>query len=213
MKSSSKFNRKNETEIINWDEVRSRMNSVQKSLEHNLEMPEENRKEIFRSRAKVLSQEPKKEEADQNTIEILEFTLAYERYGVESSFIQEVYPLKTLTPLPCTPAFVLGIINVRGRILSILDIKKFFDLPEKGLTDLNKVIILHSANMLFGILADAVTGIRKISLRRLQPALPTLTGIREKYLKGITEDRTVILDAQKLLSDKKIIVNEEVGEL
>lgn len=210
MKSSSKFNRKNETEIINWDEVRSRMNSVQKSLEHNLEMPEENRKEIFRSRAKVLSQEPKKEDTSQKTIDILEFTLAYERYGIESSFIQEVYPLKTLTPLPCTPAFVLGIINVRGRILSILDIKKFFDLPEKGLTDLNKVIILHSANMLFGILADEVTGIRKIPLSKLQPALPTLTGIREEYLKGITEDRTVILDAQKLLSDKKIIVNEEV---
>ena len=213
MKNSSKINHKMGFERINWDEIRGRMNSVQKSLEHNLEIPEESRKEILRSRAKVLSQEPKKEEADQNTIEILEFILAYERYGVESSFIQEVYPLKTFTPLPCTPPFVLGIINVRGRILSVLDIKKFFDLPEKGLTDLNKVIILHSANMLFGILADAIAGIREITLSKLQPALPTLTGIREEYLKGITEDRTVILDAQKLLSNKKIIVNEKVGEL
>lgn len=213
MKNSGKINHKKRTERINWDEVRSRVNSVQKSLEHNLGIPEEKQKEILSSRAKVLSQEPKKKDADKNTIEILEFILAYERYGVESSFIQEVYPLKTFTPLPCTPPFVLGIINVRGRILSVLDIKKFFDIPGKGITDLNKVVILHSSNMAFGILADAIAGIRKIPLGKLQPALPTLTGIREEYLKGITEDRTVILDAQKLLSNKKIIVNEEVGEL
>lgn len=210
MNSTDKFNRKNEKEIINWDEVRSRIDTLQKYLEHNFEIPEENRKEILRSRAKVLSQEPKKEYQDQESIEILEFTLAYEQYGVESTFIQEVYPLKTLTHLPCTPPFVLGIINVRGRILSVIDIKKFFDLPERGLTDLNKVIILHSASMYFGILADSITGIREIPLTMLQPTLPTLKGIREEYLKGITEKRTIILDAQKLLSDKNIIVNEEV---
>jgi purine-binding chemotaxis protein CheW len=210
MNSTDKFNRKNEKEIINWDEVRGRIENVLKYLEHNFEIPGENRKEILRSRAKVLSQEPKKEYRDQESIEILEFTLAYEQYGVESSFIHEVYPLKTLTQLPCTPPFVLGIINVRGKILSVIDIKKFFDLPEKGLTDLNKVIILNSGSMYFGILADAITGIREIPLRILQSTLPTLKGIRGEYLKGITEERTIILDAQKLLSDKNIIVNEEV---
>jgi purine-binding chemotaxis protein CheW len=64
--------------------------------------------------------------------------------------------------------------------------------------------------MYFGILADAITGIREIPLRILQSTLPTLKGIRGEYLKGITEERTIILDAQKLLSDKNIIVNEEV---
>src|SRR5439155_25417175 len=127
-----------------------------------------------------------------------------------SSSVREVYPLKELTPLPCTPPFVLGIINVRGKILSVIDIKKFFDLPEKGLTDLNKVIIVHADEMELGILADALLGVRAIPLEELQPSLPTLTGIRAEYLKGVTKDRLVILDTEKILSDKGIIVHEEV---
>jgi purine-binding chemotaxis protein CheW len=111
--------------------------------------------------------------------------------------------------VPCTPAFVLGIINVRGRILSIVDLKKFFDLPEKGLGELNKVIILRSDSMEFGVLADAIVGVRALPLAGLQAAIPTLTGVREEYLKGITKDRVAVLDAGKILADKRIIVDEQ----
>ncbi len=209
MKNISKIDKNKKGVGINWDEVQSRLNSVQKSLESNLEIPAEKLKEILHSRAEAFSREPEKKDEDQNTIEILEFVLAYERYGVESSFIQEVYPMKTFTQLPCTPPFVLGIINARGRIISVLDIKKFFDLPEKGLTDLNKVIILHSAKMEFGILADAISGMRKIPLAKLQQELPTLTGIRADFLKGVTPDGIIILDGEKFLNDNKIIINDE----
>jgi len=124
--------------------------------------------------------------------------------------VREVYPLKELTPLPCTPPFVAGIVNVRGQVISVIDIKKFFDLPERGLTDLNKVIILSDGVMEFGILADAVVDVRNIPLEKIQSGLPTLTGIREDYLRGVTAERLVILDAEKLLTDGNIVVHEEV---
>jgi purine-binding chemotaxis protein CheW len=171
--------------------------------------PEERRK-ILKARAKALAREPKKEElALKEQLEVVEFLLAYERYGIESRFVREVYPLKDLTPLPGTPPFVLGMINVRGQILSVIDIKRFFDLPEKGLTDLNKVVILHLDGMEFGILADVIVGVRRIPLTDIQTFLPTLVGIREEYLKGVTRERLVILDAEKLLRDKKLIIHEE----
>lgn len=166
---------------------------------------------ILKERAKLLAREPKKEEVNAEAIEILEFLLAYERYGIETSFVREVYPLKELTPLPYTPPFVLGITNVRGQIVSIIDVKKFFDLPERGLTDLNKAIILHNDEMEFGILADVINGVRWIAKKEIQPSLPTLTGIRQDYLKGVTAERLVILDAERLLSDNKMVVHEEVG--
>lgn len=166
---------------------------------------------ILKARARALAREGKDKEAPEESIEVVEFLLAYERYGIESSYVREVYPLKELTPLPCTPPFVLGIINVRGRIVSVIDIKKFFDLPEKGLTDLNKVIIIHNDAMEFGILADVVLGVRSVLVKEIQPSLPTLIGVREEYLKGVTPDRLVILDAGKLLADKGIIVHGEVG--
>lgn len=142
---------------------------------------------------------------------MVEFLLAHERYGIECSCVREVYPLETLTPVPCTPAFVLGIVNLRGEIVSVIDMRRFFDLPQGGLPDLNKVIVLKSGNMVFGILADAILGVRRIPLAEIQPSLPTLTGIRDRYLKGISAERIVILDADKLLTDEGIVVQEHVS--
>jgi len=196
---------------VDWREIHDRLDTTRTTIERGWAPGPEKTREILRARARTLAQEPAPEREQDHTIEVIEFVLAYEKYGVETRFVAEVYPLRELTPLPCTPPHVLGIINVRGQILSVVDIKRFFDLPEKGLTDLNKVIILQSESMEFGILADQIAGTRLISLRELQPSLPTLTGIREEYLKGITGDRTVILDAGKLLSDRKIAVHEQVG--
>lgn len=168
------------------------------------------KEKILKARAKTLAQESKEQAAAAEYIEVVEFLLAHEKYGVESSYVREVYPLKELTPLPCTPPFILGIVNVRGQILSVINFKKFFGFPEKGLTDLNKVIILRSESMEFGLLADAILGVRSIPLAAIQPSLPTLTGIRAEYLRGVTNDQLVILDAEKILFDKKIVVYEEV---
>jgi purine-binding chemotaxis protein CheW len=118
--------------------------------------------------------------------------------------------LKDLTLLPCTPAFVLGIINLRGRILSIIDLHTFFELPKRGLSNLNKVIVLHDNAMEFGLLVDAIIASRWLSRRSLLPSLPTLTAIRADYLLGITAERLIVLHGGKILADPKIIVHEEV---
>lgn len=168
------------------------------------------KKNILKARAKILAREPEREKKAEEYLEVVEFLLAYETYAIETAYIREVYPLKELTPLPCAPPFVLGIINVRGQILSVIDLKKFFGLPEKGLSDLNKVIILHKDEMEFGILADKILGVRYIPISEIQPSLPTLSEIQAEYLKGVTKERVVVLETARILSDKKIIVHEEV---
>jgi purine-binding chemotaxis protein CheW len=168
-------------------------------------------RKILHARAQALAREPLGEDVATESLEVLEFLLAYETYGIEMSYVRETLPLKDLTPVPCTPPFVLGLISVRSRIVSVIDIRKFFDLPGKGLTDLNRVIVVHDDGMEFGILADAVLGVRTVPLAEVQPSLPTLTGIREEYLKGVTKERMTILDGKKLLSDKNIVVHEEIS--
>ena len=195
---------------IDWRQVHDRIETARLALELGLGKTREEKIGILKGRARTLSQERKEKESDTEYIEVVEFSLAYEEYAIESSYIREVYPMKELTPVPGTPPFVVGIINVRGQILSVIDIKKFFDLPEKGLTDLNKVIIIHDNTMEFGILADVVLSTRRIMLREIQQSLPGFTGIRARYLKGVTRERLVVLDAGKLLSDKNIIVHEEI---
>lgn len=194
---------------VDWSEVRRRLDAARAAAGRAWTPDPDETRRVLKARARALAREPEQAQAA-DSLELVEFLLAHETYAVESRFVREVYPLENLTPLPCTPAFVLGIVNLRGEILSVIDIKKFFDLPEKGLTDLNKVIVLQSDGMVFGILADVILGVRRVPLSEIQPSLPTLTGIREKYLKGVTGERTVVLDAEKLLTDEKIIVQEQV---
>ncbi len=203
--------RKTKRAAIDWAVVRARLDAAQAAGEQAWTPGADETRRILRERAFALSAEPVRTQTLDQSIEVVEFLLAHERYAVESSHVREVYPLENLMPLPCTPAFVLGIVNLRGEIVSVIDLRVFFDLPQTGLPDLNKVIVLESGNMVFGILADAILGARRIPLAEIQPSLPTLTGIREKYLQGITPERTVVLDAGKLLADEGIVVQEQMG--
>ena len=200
-----------DAQAIDWQKFRRRLDAVDDMLNHRLTPAVE--KDILRARARALACEPPGEEEGAECLEVLEFLLAHETYGIEMRYVRETRPLKELTPVPCTPPFVIGLINVRGRILSVIDIKKFFDLPDKGLTELNNVIVIHDGGMEFGILADAVIGTRTIPLSTLHPSLPTLTGVREEYLMGVTKERAVVLDGKKLLGDGKIVVHEEIADI
>lgn len=197
---------------IDWREIGRRMEASRVAVERIWAPTAEDTQRILRERARTLAREAVPTETADASIEVIEFLLAHERYAIATEYVRGVDPLEDLTPLPCTPSFVLGIVNVRGEILSVIDLKKFFDLPEKGLTDLNKVIVLESANMVFGIVADAISGVRRILRADIQSSLPTLTGIREDYLLGVTGERLVILDAAKLLNDGRLIVQEQVRE-
>jgi purine-binding chemotaxis protein CheW len=143
-------------------------------------------------------------------LELVEFRLASERYAVESRFVQEVHPLRDLTPLPGTPPFVTGIVNVRGQILPVYDLKKQFNLPEHGLTDLHRVLHVRGHDLELGLLADIIVSVRVLDAADLQTSLATLTGIRADYLKGITNDRVVVLDLDRILSDPRIVVHDDV---
>ena len=143
----------------------------------------------MKARAQELAREPKAGMSASETLEAVEFDLASERYAFPLAQVREVSLLRELTPVPCTPAFVLGIINVRGEIRTVIDLKKFFDLPDARITELNKIILIQNGEMQLGILADAIRGVRRIPLGEMQPALPTLTNIRADYLLGITSDR------------------------
>ncbi len=166
---------------------------------------------ILKTRAKILALETESDTSDKKYIDVIQFRLSSELYAIESKYVKEALPLKDFTSLPGIPAFILGIVNVRGKILSILNLKKFLDLPGNDLSELNKLIIIRNNSMKFGILADEIIGVRSINEDEMQSTIPTLEGYKEKYLKGITKDCVVVLDADKLLSDKKCVVYEEVN--
>lgn len=172
----------------------------------DMHMTVEQKKQIWKKRARALARETASEERKRELLDVLAFDLAHETYAFELPHVREVLPLRDVTPLPGVPPFILGLILLRGEVLSVMDLKRFFELPAKGLTDLNRVIVLASRTMSFGVLADAILGVRSLPRDRIQPSLPTFTGLRAAYLKGVSEGGVVILDAEKILGDERNLV-------
>ena len=159
---------------------------------------------ILKARAHALAQMPEEAEPLTLQLEITEFRLGGETYACASSSVHEVYPLKGLTPLPCTPAFILGIINVRGRILPVVDVKPLLGLSSLSAREFGKIVIVHAEGMEVGLLAATIVGVRVISTTILHPALPTFTESQIRYIRGITSDGTTLLDAIKLLTGSRL---------
>ena len=172
----------------------------------------EEEREILKQRAKILAASGRERKASEETLQVVAFRIDKERYAIDLAHIQEVYPLRDLTTIPGVPDFVLGVINLRGQIVSVIDIRRFFDIPHEGFTNLNRIIILESDQMIFGILADDIEGVRQIRHSEIQPALPTLTGIREAFLLGGSRDHTVILDGARILASSTLIVDQGEGD-
>ncbi|HDQ44063.1 MAG TPA: chemotaxis protein CheW [bacterium] len=168
------------------------------------------KRRILTERAKELALPVIEKKTDDSHVEVLEFLLSYEKYAMESRYVNEVFSMADFTHLPCTPDFVVGIMNLRGTILSLIDIRSFCDLPVQGLSNLNRVIVVENGQMKVGILADVILGIRQIPSASIQPPLSTMKGIRSDYLKGVTKEPLVIIDIQKILSDPQLIVDEEI---
>jgi purine-binding chemotaxis protein CheW len=166
--------------------------------------------DILRARARVLAREVEQAEVAEPCLEVIEFTLAYESYAVETAHVREVCPVHDLTRVPCTPPFVSGIVNLRGEILPVLDIKRVLEIADKGLVDRHHVLVLHSERGGVGLLVDAIRRVRTVRVSELQPAAPIVAGPRAAYVRGITADRLVILDLARLLTSEQLIVCEEV---
>ncbi|MBF0537042.1 MAG: purine-binding chemotaxis protein CheW [Nitrospirae bacterium] len=200
---------------IDWQEVNRIIERNQRIIDSGWVPTPEEKMKALRERTAALARPVVGEEDSEGVLETVAFTLATECYGVDCRYVREVFPLGDYTPVPCTPAFVLGVINLRGQIISVIDIKRLLELPQADIYETRKIIVLHSSAMEFAIAVDEIVGIRKIELKALQTDLPTLTGVGGDYFQGITsiegEPNIIMLDATRLLSDSKLIIHEEVA--
>src|SRR5690606_23225 len=99
--------------------------------------------------------------------------------------------------------------NVRGHIVSVLDLRVLFELPRGGLSDKNFLVVLQSPAMEFGLLIDRVLGVTRIDRGMVQTELASLSGVREAYLLGVTPEQWTVLDGARLLGDPSLRVAAE----
>ncbi len=149
--------------------------------------------------------------APADSLLVVTFRLGSEEFGVACEHVREVARLKGLTPLPRTPSFVLGVMNVRGQVLSVVDLRGLLGLPAAGLVESARVVVLHHGAMEFGLVAEAVLAVRTVPLQDLQPPPATVTGIGANYLRGVTSDGLSLLDTARILADPDLVLDEPGG--
>ncbi len=167
---------------------------------------------LLKARALEMARVPEATEPPTLQLDVTEFRFGEETYAFASTSVREVYAPKSITLLPCTPPFLLGIMNVRGRILPVIDIKPLFGQPSPPRQAQDKVIIIHAAGMEVGLLADTIIGVRTVSMSAIHPPLPTLAEPHSRYIRGLTNDGTIILDAALLLSGSRLSGNKSEAE-
>jgi purine-binding chemotaxis protein CheW len=168
-------------------------------------------------RARALARLPTEVEVEGETLHLMTFPLGEERYGVEITLVQGIQPLQSQSwaQVPCTPGFIVGAVNIRGRIYSVMDIGRFLGLPPRPLSETAHVLLARSGEqgaggeMEVGILADDLPQVANVPLAEVQPSSATISNQGQKYILGVTADMLIILDLKRLLSDPAIIVHEE----
>ncbi len=170
--------------------------------------PHDEQRAVLRARARALAR--RDEEAAEESIEVLAFRLAHETYAMETTFVREVCLLAELAPVPCTPEHIAGLINLRGQILTVVDVRRLLSLPDEDAGGPGQVIVVRHGALEAGILADAIVGIGDVPADRLEQALPAAQGPEARYVKGVIADGRILLDAAALLDDPRLAVDEEV---
>jgi len=191
-----------------WTQIRERLAEFERRIDSGFALSAQERDAHLQTRTREWAATVEEEHPDA-WLEVLTFSLGEEVYAIETEHVAEVMPLLQFTPLPSTPPFVLGIVNVRGHIISVLDLRVFFELPISGLSDKNFLAILQGPDMEFGVLIDRVQGIVQIERATLQSGLANLTGVRASYLLGVTPEQWTVLDGARLLSDRSLRVEAE----
>ncbi|BCV20770.1 chemotaxis protein CheW [Moorella sp. Hama-1] len=128
-------------------------------------------------------------------VQLVVFQLAGETYGVEISHVQEIIRLQTITEIPRTPAFVEGVINLRGRIIPILDMHKRFHLPAAEATNNTRIMVVELGEVTVGMIVDSVSEVLRLPADSIEPPPPMISGIDVAYLKGVGKwnDKLIIL--------------------
>ena len=164
-------------------------------------------KQILTQRARVLAQKKESLSTEKNLM-FVEFLLFPESYAIDASYVQEVFSLKELTPIPGTPEFIMGVINFRGAIISVLNLKILFGLKEQGLTEMNKVILLRKRQMEFGLVADAITGLVNIPASKISSPPLNLSKTGAEFVSGLSNNGVILLDAARMLESNKLIISD-----
>lgn len=138
-----------------------------------------------------------------NDEQVVVFTVANEAYAVNIARVHEIIRLQQITVIPGAPACIEGVINLRGTVIPVLDLRQRFRLRAEEHTPASRIVVVEVGGQTIGLMVDGVSEVLRIPVEQIEPPSPLVTGIDSPYLRGIAKldgRLIVLLDLDQVLS-------------
>ena len=156
-------------------------------------------------------------QASDDLLQLVVFQLGGEEFGVEIMQVQEIIRMPEITRIPQSPEYVEGVINLRGKIIVVINLDTKFGLHSKELDDDSRIIIVEVGDNVVGMVVDSVSEVMRLASSSVEPAPEIIsTKIKADYLKGVgklDERLLILLDLERVLSEGEMSQVSAVGEM
>jgi purine-binding chemotaxis protein CheW len=144
--------------------------------------------------------------AESQRLQCVTFTLAEETYAINVMGVQEVLRVSEIAPVPGAPSYVLGIINLRGNVVAVIDARNRFGLAPSDMTESTRIVIIESNEHVIGILVDSVAEVVELKSSDVEAAPNVGNDESSRYIKGVAHldnELIILVDLDKLLSEEE----------
>ncbi len=141
---------------------------------------------------------------EDDVIQWVTYHLGDEHYGIAVMQVQEVLRVTEITPVPGAPDYVLGIINLRGNVVTVLDTRKRFGMPPKEVDDASRIIIIEACDQVIGLLVDSVAEVVYLKSSEIESAPNVGNDDSARYIQGVHSSEgnlLIMIDVNKLLTE------------
>ncbi len=147
------------------------------------------------------------ENEDTQKDKYLTFHLAGEDYGIEIRYVIEIIGIQKITEVPDMPPFIRGVINLRGKVIPVMDVRARFSIEDRAYDDRTCIIVVNIEGTEVGLVVDEVSEVADIPEKNVEPPPRTGKSTGSRYIQGmgkIGEEVKILLDVQKLLFDEEM---------
>lgn len=163
----------------------------------------------------ILVDEPG-EQAMRQEIQLACFKVGMESYALDIMRIKEIIRPQKLTPIPKAPSFIEGVINLRGAVIPVADMRKRFDQPISAENRKNRIVVCSLAGKIIGLLVDEVTEVRRYGRNEIAPSPQFIKGPQADYFLGVArsgEELIMLIDLEKVLSTEEKIELQQLSHV
>jgi purine-binding chemotaxis protein CheW len=196
---------------IDWQEARRRLDRLAAATNGSSALAPEQARAVLEERARALARVPPQAPDASEVVPVVTFTLAGERYAVEARCVREVTRVGERTPVPGAPDFLVGVVNLRGEILAVFDLRKFFGLAPGAVTEQSRILVLGGDRAEFGVLADEAHEVGTLRTADVLEPPASVAGVSREYLRGVTAEALAVLDGDVLLRDSRLVIDWREG--